>query len=138
MDTLEIKSQTRKSSADRFNFDERSDIMEYGSILTKAIVEEETKKGSVSPNTSIMVNSPHKKRKMKVGRIFQIALLPLVIYNLIWTPLQFAYRLKYEGIFLAMEIITILAYLVHLLFHMYVFMKASKREHSVREDDGSS
>lgn len=110
--------------------------MEYGSILTRAIVEEETKKGTaVSPNTSIMLNSPKKKHKIRAGRIFQIVLLPLVIYNVIWTPLQFAYRLQYEGIFLAMEIITILAYLAHLLFHMLVFVKVSKREINLRDED---
>ena len=82
-----------------------------------------------------MLNSPKKKHKIRAGRIFQIVLLPLVIYNVIWTPLQFAYRLQYEGIFLAMEIITILAYLAHLLFHMLVFVKVSKREINLRDED---
>jgi len=45
--------------------------------------------------------------------------LLLTLWNLFFIPLQFAYKLKFEGVFLAFEILTIMAYLMDLAFYYH-------------------
>jgi len=42
-----------------------------------------------------------------------------VIYNLIFIPLQFAFDIKFKHFYLAMEILTILIYLVEVAIRIY-------------------
>jgi len=47
-------------------------------------------------------------------RIVQAINMALVFYNLLFIPLQFAYRIKFKGVFLALEIVTIGMYLTEI------------------------
>ena len=47
----------------------------------------------------------------------------LVIYSAIFIPFQFAFRIKYRGIFLAIEIIIIIFYFLDLIRHIIVFKR---------------
>jgi hypothetical protein len=43
-------------------------------------------------------------------------ILIVIVWNVLFIPLQFAYKLSFEGIYLAFEIITILVYLLDIAF----------------------
>ena len=128
----------------------RSAIMDYGSVLTRAIVEAEgagagaeggAEGGGGSPDASLLqqlTGPARKKRRVRAGQIFSIALLPVSVYNLVFTPLQFAFRVEYRGAFLALELVTLAGYLAHLLLHMLVFVKAWKAEGRARDDEGGA
>jgi hypothetical protein len=47
----------------------------------------------------------------------------LVFYNLIYIPLQFAYRIEFKGVFLALEIITIVMYLLEIALRIYIAIR---------------
>ena len=44
------------------------------------------------------------------------AILTIVIYNLIFIPLQFGYRIKFRGIYLVMEILTMFLYIFDIIY----------------------
>jgi len=44
------------------------------------------------------------------------SILILSTYNLIFTPLQFAYRIDYKGIFAIMELFTVVIYLFDIYY----------------------
>ena len=90
--------------------------MQFGSRLTQAIILDQ--RGN-SHDTSFIFK--RKKKKIKIGTLFTLILLPITMYNNIFVPLQFAFRIDYSGIFLAMELVTIVAYFAHLIFHIIVF-----------------
>lgn len=46
-------------------------------------------------------------------------ILLLTLWNFLFIPLQFAYKLEFKGVFLAFEIITIVAYLLDLAFYYH-------------------
>lgn len=53
---------------------------------------------------------------MRRGVKFCVTLLSF--YNLVFIPLQFAYRIEFKGAYLAMEILTILFLLLDVAFRM--------------------
>ena len=91
--------------------------MQFGSRLTQAIILDQ--RGNNSHDTSFIFKK--KKKRIKIGTIFTLMLLPITMYNNIFVPLQFAFRIDYSGIFLAMELVTIVAYFAHLIFHIIVY-----------------
>jgi len=65
----------------------------------------------LKPDLSKQYSLYLKMKHMKEGVI-----LLLTLWNLFFIPLQFAYKLAFEGVFLAFEIITIVAYLLDIAF----------------------
>ena len=45
--------------------------------------------------------------------------LTVITWNIWFIPLQFSYKIKFDGIYLAMEIITILVYLADIGFYYH-------------------
>jgi hypothetical protein len=62
---------------------------------------------------------------MKVKHIFEWVMRVCTTWNMWFIPLQFAYKFPFTGIFLALEIITILVYLadIALRFHIMSWMR---------------
>jgi hypothetical protein len=59
-------------------------------------------------------------------RVIQAINMALVFYNLIFIPLQFAYRIKFKGVFLALEIITIVMYLTEIGLRIYTLIRIKR------------
>lgn len=49
----------------------------------------------------------------------EIMILLVITWNIWFIPLQFSYKIPFEGIFLVMEIITILVYLIDIGFYYH-------------------
>lgn len=59
-------------------------------------------------------------RFMKYKRIFEWVILLITTWNMWFIPLQFAYNIPFNGIFLAFEILTILLYLAEIIFRFHI------------------
>jgi hypothetical protein len=59
-------------------------------------------------------------------RVIQAINMALVFYNLIFIPLQFAYRIEFKGVFLALEIITIVMYLTEIGLRIYTLIRIKR------------
>lgn len=47
----------------------------------------------------------------------------LVFYNLVFIPLQFAFNIRFRSVFLVMEIVTIVVYLVEMGIRIYKYKR---------------
>ena len=59
-------------------------------------------------------------------RVILLINMALVFYNMIFIPLQFAYRIEFKGIFLALEIITIVMYLTEIGLRIYTVIRINR------------
>jgi hypothetical protein len=59
-------------------------------------------------------------------RVILLINMALVFYNMIFIPLQFAYRIEFKGVFLALEIITIVMYLTEIGLRIYTVLRINK------------
>ncbi len=59
-------------------------------------------------------------------RMILLINMALVFYNMIFIPLQFAYRIEFKGIFLALEIITIVMYLTEIGLRIYTVIRINR------------
>ena len=59
-------------------------------------------------------------------RVILLINMVLVFYNMIFIPLQFAYRIEFKGVFLALEIITIVMYLTEIGLRIYTVLRINK------------
>jgi hypothetical protein len=57
----------------------------------------------------------HYKLFIKVKYYIKIAVLIVTTYNLWFIPIQFAYKIKFTGVLLALELITMLVYTANLI-----------------------
>lgn len=53
-------------------------------------------------------------------------MLCLALYNMFFIPLQFAYRIEFKGIYLALEVLTIIIYLVEIATRVVEYKKLRK------------
>jgi uncharacterized membrane protein len=67
--------------------------------------------------------------------VVMIFVLCFNFYNMVFIPLQFAYRIEFKGIFLAFEIFTILAYLVEIGIRVAQLKTASKIQPSTMKQN---
>ena len=49
-----------------------------------------------------------------------------VVYNLVFIPLQFAFNIKFKPIYLVMEVLTILVYLMEIAIRVVKFRRLKK------------
>ena len=59
-------------------------------------------------------------------RVILLINMALVFYNMIFIPLQFAYRIEFKGVFLALEIITIVMYLTEIGLRIYTVLRINR------------
>ena len=59
-------------------------------------------------------------------RVVQVINMLLVFYNLIFIPLQFGYRIKFEGFIMALEILTILMYSMEVGLRIYTAIRMKR------------
>lgn len=112
--------------------------LKKGVTPTGATPKEEKKDlHSSSENSQARKEEEHEsalKEKSCCGRYFTLQMVTglimmiISIYNIVFIPLQFAFRIKFKGVFLAMELVTLWLYLIDLCSHIYQYRRLVARD----------
>jgi hypothetical protein len=70
-----------------------------------------------------------KPNKSQVARkVFYGLISAFSFYNMVFIPLQFAYSISFSGWFLALEILTIILYVIDLSIKLYSYKKGAEEK----------